>query len=86
MDIAIDFQAATVEVNQVNEGYVNTAEAAKRLGVTQRTIARWVSKGCFPGAIKVNPQFKHSPYLIPIVAIEDFEASREIERKTDESN
>lgn len=60
------------------ENYISTSEAAERLGVTQRTIARWVSKGCFPGAIKVNPQFKHSPYLIPVSAIEEFEASREI--------
>lgn len=77
--------AAIPEVNQMAE-YISTSEAAERLRVSPRTIARWIRRGCFPGAIKVNPNFKNSPFIIPIPAIEEFEKKRELITDEDEDN
>ena len=54
------------------KGYVRTAEAARRFGVTTRTILRWVDLGYFPGTRKQNPRATNSPILIPVSALENF--------------
>ena len=35
---------------------LTTQEAADLLGVTSRTIVRWIHAGRFPGAFKLNPR------------------------------
>lgn len=34
--------------SELTAGFYSMAEAAKRLGVSPRTAAEWVLKGCFP--------------------------------------
>lgn len=56
---------------------LSTQEVADRLGVTSRAIIKWVRKGLFPGAYKLNPHASNSPYRIPVEAVEKFEQERE---------
>ena len=39
-----------------NNGYLNTSEAGKILGVSSRTVVRWIHEGRLPGAFKVTAQ------------------------------
>jgi hypothetical protein len=60
------------------DNFLNTQEAAERLGVHSRTVVRWIEQGHFPGARKVNPfAKKRSPYIIPLSDIEQFEKTRD---------
>ncbi len=61
--------------------FVSAAQVAKRFDVTSRTIVRWIDEGVFPGAFKVNPSIKNSPYLIPQSSIDEYEQKREEERQ-----
>ncbi len=56
---------------------LSVTDVAEQLGVTVRTVQRWVRDGHFPGAFKVGPG-KTSPYVIPV---EDFEAYIEARRQ-----
>lgn len=56
--------------------FLSAAEVAKRLNVTPRTIVRWIEAGHFPGAIKVNPYAKNSPFIIPKTSVASFEEKR----------
>lgn len=56
--------------------YISSSEAAKRLSVTTRTITRWIDDGCFPGAFKLNPEIKNSPFVIPHNEFEKFAEER----------
>lgn len=68
----------TVEAAKV-KGYVKIAKAAKMLGVSPRTVTRWIHDNYFPGTIKSNPKAKTgSPYLIPEEAIDKFQEERKI--------
>ena len=58
------------------DGYLNTSQVAERLGVTERTITRWVIDNYFPGAFKLNPNAEKSAYVIPVSDVEAFEAKR----------
>ena len=61
------------------EGYLKLTEAAERLGVSYKTMYRWVTDeehDRFPNVIKMDPYSKTSPYLIPVSDIEAFEAKR----------
>jgi len=58
------------------EPLLSTKEAAQRLGVTHRTIVKWIKKGSFPNAYKLNPDGLRSPYRIPISDIEALEERR----------
>lgn len=60
----------------VLEGYLKVSEAAERLGVTKKTITRWIEREFFPGAERKNPYAKNSTYIIPLVDIERFEKLR----------
>lgn len=51
-------------------------QAAERLGVTTQAISRWIRRGLFPGAYKLNPDSRNSPYRIPESDIEAFEEKR----------
>lgn len=58
-------------------GFLKIAEAANRLDVHPRTLARWIHLGRFPGTIKNDPDAKTGSYFrIPIEAIEAFEKRR----------
>ena len=45
--------------------YLTVREAARRLGVNRKTITRWIIEGYLPGATRLNPHLKRSPYRIP---------------------
>lgn len=51
-------------------------EAAKRLGVSIKTIHRWIERGEFPNAYRKSP-VPNSPYSIPESDIIEFERRRE---------
>lgn len=51
-----------------------TQEVAERLGVTPRAIHKWIKRGRFPNAYKLDPDSRTSPYRIPeddVVAFEE---------------
>lgn len=56
--------------------FLTTRQAARRLGESQRTIARWCEQGIFEGASRGNPYSKFSRWKIPIEAIEKLEEDR----------
>ena len=51
-------------------------DAARRLRVSNRAILKWIHRGTFPGAYKLNPNLPNSPYRIPGRDIAALEASR----------
>jgi excisionase family DNA binding protein len=57
--------------------WLTITEAAKRLGVSGKTVWRWIDDGLFPGTIRLSPQPK-SEFRIPLAAIERFEESRKV--------
>jgi len=59
--------------------HLSTGEAAKELGVSERTIQNWIRRadGPFPGAFKLNPSLPNSPYRIPRQNINALKAKRE---------
>jgi excisionase family DNA binding protein len=55
---------------------LSAREAAQRLGVTPRTIIKWINRGTFPNAYKLNPDGLRSAYRIPLTDIEALESRR----------
>ena len=55
---------------------LTTGQAGRRLGVTKKAIGDWIKKGLFPGAYRVNPSSRHSPFRIPVEDVEAFEEKR----------
>lgn len=55
------------------EKFISAANAAKRFNVTARTVVRWINDGDLPGAVRVTPGIKNSPFFIPLSSIEEFE-------------
>ena len=51
---------------------INTTKAAKLLNVSERTVRNLISRGRFPGAIKMDPKSKKSSWLIPENEIAEF--------------
>ena len=45
--------------------YLTSEEVARQLGVNSRTVRNLIHKGRFPGAYKVDPYARNSPYRIP---------------------
>lgn len=68
-------------MSEQNDEMLSTPTVAKRLGVTPRTIQRWCAQGKIPGAQKVNPAARRSPYVIPASAV-----SKLLQQRTAESN
>ncbi|MFQ5614747.1 MAG: helix-turn-helix transcriptional regulator [Anaerolineae bacterium] len=60
----------------MSDKVLTSAQAAARLGVTPRTIQRWVAAGVFPNAFKLDPGFIKSPFIIPVEDVEAFERKR----------
>ena len=44
-------------------------------GNTIRAVSRLIHRGVFPGAHKLDPSKRTSPYLIPVVAVDAFLAA-----------
>jgi len=44
---------------------IRVSEAAKILQTTPATVRNMINRGRFPGAQKLDPQRKNSPYRIP---------------------
>jgi excisionase family DNA binding protein len=55
----------------MNQEYMTVTEAAKLLGVTSRTVQRYIHRGLFPGAYQV-PGGSKMPWLIPADAVRNF--------------
>jgi len=47
------------------------------LGVSSKTIRNMIDRGKFPGARKINPDLKNSPYRIPISEVEALQLETE---------
>ena len=54
--------------------YVRATRVAAELGVSGRTVINFINRGHFPGAQKIDPSKRNSPYRIPIQAYENFKA------------
>lgn len=50
---------------------LTAAAVAKKQGVSRRTVARWIVRGVFPHAYKLDPERENSDWLIPVA---DYEA------------
>lgn len=59
------------------EKVLTTTEAAKRLGVTSRSILAWIQQGHLPNAYRLNPGMPRSPHRIPESDIVAFEKKRQ---------
>jgi excisionase family DNA binding protein len=53
-----------------------TTEAGRRLGVSTRTIQRWIEEGMFPGAYRLNPRNPRSHVRIPEADLLQLEQQR----------
>jgi excisionase family DNA binding protein len=51
-------------------------EAARRLGVSEKTVRNMIDRGSLPGAYKLDPRVERSPYRIPLGAVEALELAR----------
>lgn len=61
------------------EKLLSVSEVAERLGVTPRTVVRWIrDKVAFPNAYQKNPRLKTSPFVIPLEDVEELEDQRRI--------
>jgi excisionase family DNA binding protein len=60
----------------MSDKMLSTSQVAERLGVNARTVQRWAAAGRFPGAYRLDPDAKKSPYLIPEGDVEAFEERR----------
>jgi hypothetical protein len=62
----------------IGEMVYTIPEAAKRLGVTRKTVWNWVKlRRYFPNAQRKDPMNKRSHVIIPLSDIEDFEKKRD---------
>lgn len=58
-------------------GDLNVREVAERLGLEERTAARYIAAGYFPGAYKLNPfATRRSEWRVPEEAVSAFEEKR----------
>ena len=71
-DLTVPAALVMEEANFV-EGYRKISEVAKMLGVSSKTVTRWIHKGRFFGVIKNDPDAETGTYyMIPDSAIEAF--------------
>lgn len=52
---------------------LSTKQAAERLNATSRQVIRWIHKGYFPNAYKLDPEAINSHFRIPVSDIEAYE-------------
>lgn len=52
--------------------YLTTKEIADQLKVTERTIINLIGRGYFPGARKIDPTRRNSPYRIPSLDFKNY--------------
>jgi predicted site-specific integrase-resolvase len=68
---------ALTERRKLYMGDLSVKEVAGRLGLDERTAARYVANGLFPGAYKLNPfAARRSEWRIPEEAVSAFEEKR----------
>jgi transcriptional regulator with XRE-family HTH domain len=61
------------------EKQLSVSEVAERLGVTPRTVVRWIrDKVAFPNAYQKNPHLKTSPFVIPLEDVKELEDQRRV--------
>lgn len=60
-----------------NKVMLTVAVVAERLGVTTRTVQRWVEAGKFPGSERLS-DIPKSHYRIPETAVIEFEEKRKL--------
>ena len=61
---------------QTKKEVLTTAEAGEILGVSPDTILTWIEAGDFPGAYKLNPLRRNSPFRIPVEEVRALHAQR----------
>ncbi len=65
------------EVSRMSQTALLTVEqVAARLMVTPRTVPNMTRRGSLPGSYRLDPNIDHSPYRVPVVAVELIEAQR----------
>lgn len=65
-----------VDDQKAGQSWYTVNQAAKRLGVSARTVQNLITRGRFPGAWKVDPQAARSSWRIPREDLERFEDDR----------
>lgn len=60
--------------DSIQKNYFKVAEVAEIYGVHPRTIARWIKRGLFPNARKLDPSAKNSHFVIPRQDLESFDS------------
>jgi excisionase family DNA binding protein len=63
----------------VTERTLGTSEAAQALGVSARTVQRWLEENLFPNAYRLNPENPRSHVRIPEEDIEALKRKRQRE-------
>ena len=64
-------------MTQERETYFSTAEVAQQLECHYRTVIRYIEDGSLPGAFKMNPKKRNSPYKIPKSSVDAFVVMRQ---------
>jgi excisionase family DNA binding protein len=52
--------------------YYTTKEIAAMMAVSITTVAEMIKRGRFPGAYKIDPALRNSPYRVPKTSYEKF--------------
>ena len=60
--------------------HLGTGEVAEALGVSPRTVQRWLELDLFPHAYRLNPENPRSHVRIPVRDVEALKARRRAER------
>ncbi len=56
---------------------MTTSQVAELFQVDVSAVNDWIHAGKFPGAAKVDPTKRNSPYLIPTAEVEAFKKERD---------
>jgi excisionase family DNA binding protein len=69
-------EPATHQEAQGNVEMLTTGQVAERLGVTARTIERWLARRVFPGAYRTDPGNPNAHWRIPVHDVRRLEEQR----------
>ena len=65
--------------------FLTAPQVAQQIQKDVSLVQRLCRQGAFEGAFKVNPNAKTSPWLIPIVAVEKYQAEKTAVSLADET-